>query len=79
MSLDEIKEISANAGMIVCGYAFTRMHDASIQVLQLQAPNHALVMSEKGEVMETSMDDVELDIVLGYWQRNRKYMEEQYA
>ena len=79
MSLDEIKEVSANAGMIVGGYAFTRMDGANIHVLQLHAPYHALVLSGDDEVLETSMDDVELDIVLGYWQKNRKYMEEQYA
>ena len=34
------------------------------------------VLNEAGEVLETSMDDIELDIVLEYYQRNRKYMEE---
>ena len=58
--------------MIVCGYAFTR-DDANIRVLQLQSPHHALVLSENGEVQETSMDDVELDIVLGYWKKNIRF------
>lgn len=79
MSLDEIKKICSTADMIVCGYAFTRMDDSKIRVLQLQSPNHALILSCDGEVLETTMDDVELDIVNGYWKKNHKYMEESYA
>ena len=30
----------------------------------------------KGDIYETSMDDIEIDIVLGYWKKNKKYMEE---
>ena len=37
---------------------------------------HALVMSPEGDVYETTMDDIELSIVLGYWAKNKKYMEE---
>lgn len=79
MSLDEINKIRSNADMIVCGYAFRRMADANIQIVQLSHPYHALVLSAEGEVLETSMDDVELDIVMGYWHKNHKYMEEAYA
>ena len=79
MSLEEIQGVCDKADMAVCGYAFTKGSDANIQMLQLQYPNHALVLSENGDVLETSMDDVELSIVVGYWQKNHKYMEEQYA
>lgn len=79
MSLDEIKKVCSNAGMIVCGYAFSRKEDSNILILQIHAPHHALLLSPFGEVLETSMDDVELDIVKGYWQKNHKYMEEAYA
>lgn len=79
MSLDEINAIRSNADMIVCGYAFTRKPDANVQIVQLVHPYHALVLSGEGEVLETSMDDVELDIVMEYWHRNRKYTEEAYA
>lgn len=65
--------------MIVCGYAFQRMEDKNISILQLDAPNHALVLSYDDEVLETTMDDVELDIVKGYWHKNKKHMEEVYA
>lgn len=79
MSLDDINTIRSNADMIVCGYAFSRMADTNIQVLQLSCPNHALELSSEGEVIEASMDDVELDIVMGYLFKNRKFMEEAYA
>ena len=79
MSHNETNAIRSNADMIVCGYAFTRKDDASVHILQLTHPYHALVLSTDGEVLETSMDDVELDIVMGYWHKNRKHMEETYA
>lgn len=79
MSLEEVNAIRNDADMIVCGYAFTRRADANIQVVQLSQPYHALVISLEGEVLETSMDDVELDIVMGYWHKNHKYMKETYA
>lgn len=79
MSIDEIKDIQAGAGMIVSGYAFRKREDGTIQIVQLDEPFHALVLSEEGEVLETTMDDIELDIVKGYWQKNKKHMEEAYA
>ena len=79
MSHNEIVNISSNADMIVCGYAFKRMDDLNIRVLQLQAPHHALILSPKDEILETSMNDVELNIVKDYWIKNKKHMEETYA
>lgn len=79
MSLDEINEICSNADMIVGGYAFTKKDDASVHIVQLDYPHHALVLSTEGEVLETSMDDVELEIVMGYWHKNHKYLEKAYA
>ena len=29
-------------------------------------------MSQEGDIYETSMDDIEIDIVLGYWEKNKK-------
>ncbi len=79
MSHDEIKAVCENASMIVCGYAFSKKNDSNIEVLQIHSPHHALILSPSGDVLETSMDDVELNIVLEYWQKNHKYMEEAYA
>lgn len=79
MSNEEINRVCANADMIVCGYAFTKMDDLNVRVLDLRAPHHALVLSPEGEVLETTMDDVELSIVERYWKKNRKHMEDSYA
>ena len=70
-----IKEIADAAEMIVNGYAFT-IDGENIRVLNLNNPEKAAYLSQTGEVFETSMDDIELEIVLEYYQRNRKYMEE---
>ena len=79
MSNDELMKLSSDADMIVCGYAFSKSEDSNIRVLDLREPHHALLMSPQGEVLETTMDDVELNIVEGYWRKNQKYMEESYA
>ena len=76
MDSKELLNILENAHMIVCGYAFTISKDGNIRVLHTRSPHHALVMSSEGEIYETSMDDIEIDIVLGYWKKNKKYMEE---
>ena len=79
MSNEELTKFRNEADMIVCGYAFTHTTDSNIRVLDLNEPYHALLMSEKGEVYETTMDDIELSIVIGYWEKNRKYIEMTYA
>lgn len=68
-------EIADAAELIVNGYAFSKFGE-NIKVLNLNRTEKAAVISKSGEVLETSMDDVELDIILEYYCRNRKYMEE---
>ena len=70
-----ILEVADAAEVIVNGYAFTKT-GVNVKVLNLNRPEKAAYLSQSGEVLETSMDDVELDIVLDYYQKNRKYMEE---
>ena len=79
MSANEIKKIQEAADMIVSGYAFHKKDDSSVQVILLNAPFHALVLSLDGEVLETTMNDIELDIVKNYWSTNKKHMEDAYA
>ncbi len=71
--MHNIREIADAAEMIVNGYAFTR-DDKNIKVLNLNRPDRAALIRNNGEVLETSMDDVELDIILDYYRRNEKYM-----
>ena len=73
--MPDIKTIADKADIIVNGYAFTR-NDKRIQVLNLNCPDKAVVFSIDGEVLETTMDDIELSIASRYLQQNMKYMEE---
>lgn len=72
--MPDIKNIADKADFIVNGYAFTHVDD-SIHVLNLNCPDKAVVFSVNGEVMETTMDDIELSIASRYLQQNLKYME----
>ncbi len=74
--MDRIKEIADRADMIVNGYAFTREND-QIKILNLNNTEKALVISADGEVLETTMDDIEIQIVLDYWEEDREFMEDE--
>lgn len=71
---DEVMKVADQADVIVNGYAFTRSGE-QVSVLNLNRPDRAAVMRLDGEMLETSMDDIELDIVRNYLSRNVKYME----
>ena len=71
--MDKIREIADRADMIVNGYAFTR-ENGQIRVLNLNNLDKALVLSEDGRVLQTTMDDFEIRIVLYYWDNDRKFM-----
>lgn len=70
-----ITEVADKAQIIVNGYAFTK-DVSNIRVLNLNKPQKAVLLRDNGEVLATSMDDIELDIILDYYRRNKKYMEE---
>ena len=76
--MDKIKEIADKADMIVNGYAFTRENN-QIRILNLNNLEKALVISEDGKVLETTMDDIELRIVLDYWNSDCEFMENEDA
>lgn len=76
--MDKIKEIADKADMIVNGYAFTREND-QIRILNLNNLDKALVISEDGKVLETTMDDIEIRMVLDYWNSDREFMEDEDA
>ena len=73
--MPDIKTIADKADVIINGYAFTRNEDR-IQVLNLNSPDKAVVFSSDGQVLETTMDDIELSIASRYLQQNLKYMED---
>ena len=61
--------------MIVNGYAFRKKED-KLFVLNLNNPEKALVLGANDDVLETSMDDIEIQVVMSYLERNRKFMED---
>ena len=70
-----ILEVADKAEVIVNGYAFTKSGE-NIRVLNLNRPEKASYLSKDGVVLETSMDDVEIDIVLVFSEkRNNVFME----
>ena len=73
--MPDIETVANKADVIVNGYAFTREEDG-IHVLNLNSPDKAVVFNEEGEVLETSMDDIELSIASRYLKQNLKYMED---
>ena len=73
--MPDIKTIADKADIIINGYAFTKENDR-IHVLNLNSPQKAVVFNLDSEVLETTMDDIELSIVSRYLQQNQKYMED---
>ena len=73
--MPDIKNIADKAEIIVNGYAFTRKENR-IHMLNLNRPDKAVVFSADGEVLETTMDDIELSIASRYLLQNLKYMED---
>ena len=71
----DIMEVADNADMIVNGYAYTKERDF-IKVLNLNNIEKAVVINKVGEVLETSMDDIEIQIVKTYWDKNKELMGE---
>ena len=75
---EELIKVADEADMIVNGYAF-KLKDGNVSILNLNRPDRAAVLTMDGEMLETSMDDIELSIVQNYLQKNRKYMEASHA
>ena len=73
MQLD-VKDIADRADMIINGYAFTK-DNKYVRVLNLNCVNHAAVILND-KIVETNMDDIESEIVMDYYNRNKQFMEE---
>ena len=73
--MTDVRKVADEADMIVNGYAFTQNKEGC-RVLNLNRPDKATVLSKNGEVLETSMDDIEIQIVKLYLEKNRKFREE---
>lgn len=73
--MTDYKAIADAANMIVNGYAFTK-DEENIRVLNLNNPEMAIVLDNEGEVLETTMCDIEIQIVKDYLANNIEFMED---
>jgi len=73
--MSEIERVAQSADFIVNGYSFI-CEDEKIRVLNLNNNTRAAVLDANGEVLETSMDDIEISIVRAYWEKNKQFVEE---
>ena len=71
----DIEKIADEAEMIINGYAYTR-NELGIQVINLNRPDRAALLSAQGETLITAMDDIELQIVKKYYMNNKILLED---
>ncbi|MBQ2594555.1 MAG: hypothetical protein II567_14910 [Candidatus Riflebacteria bacterium] len=75
MSDEELKEIADKADMIVDGYAFFKKENG-ITVLNLNIANHSSFFSFDNELLETSMDPIEIVIAKEHLLKNKEFLED---
>lgn len=73
--MSEIEKVAQSADFIVNGYCFLCQSE-NVRVLNLNDTARAVVLDKDGEVLETSMDDIEISIVRAYWEKNKQFAEE---
>ena len=73
--MSEIEKVAQLADFIVNGYSFI-CENTQIRVLNLNDTSRAAVLDSNGEVLETSMDDIEISIVQAYWEKNKQFAED---
>ena len=69
----DVLQIADSADVIVDGYAFLKS-EHGCRVLNLNHPDKAAVFLEDGCISETTMDDIELNIVSEYYRKNKVFM-----
>ena len=74
MTENQIVEIADKADMIVNYYAFTKQ-DEIIRIQNLRNPEHVMVISKDGTLLETNMDEIEQVIVQNIWKKDAEFME----
>ena len=72
--MPSIEELANAADIIVQGYAFIDKGEG-ITVINLHNTKHAAYFYND-EMVETTMDDIEIQIVKDYYEKNKKFMED---
>ena len=70
----DIEKIADQADVIISGYAFIKNQD-DIKVVNLNNCKSVAVFQCDQTMIETNMDDIELEIVKKYLSSSLKYME----
>ena len=70
----EVLDAADKADMIVNGYAFFRMEDGLINIVDLNHLDSVMVVKRGGEIVRTNMDPIEQQIVLKYFHRNLQFI-----
>ena len=71
--------IADEADVIIDGYAFIKKDEGRVTVVNLNREGHAALVFPSGEVVESSMDEIELAIAMDYLRRAKAYMEDSHA
>ena len=66
-------KIADAANLIVGGYAMMK-HELGFRIVNLNSGN-ALIVSNDYNILETSMEDLEVEVAIGYLKTNRSFME----
>ena len=77
MKLQDKKKIADEADMIINGYAFTKKDD-KVFVVHLESFHHVAVIFHD-IIIETNMDEIECQIVLDYYHKNKEFLEKNIA
>lgn len=72
----DIIDIADKVDVIINGYAFARAEEGYV-IINVDSPKFTLVLSEEGKVLETTMDDKEIEMVKNIFYRNKKYMSDE--
>ena len=68
----EAVRVADLADLIVGGYAMMK-HELGVRIVNLNSGN-ALIVSKDYDVLETSMEDLEVAVAIGYLKTNRSFL-----
>lgn len=71
----EVKKILDDAIIVVNGYAFSKC-EIGYRIFS-SFTKHAVVLSKDGVVLESSMDGIEEGIAKDYFERDKKFLEDE--
>lgn len=76
--MTNIEQLAMDADVIINGYAITACEEG-VRVDNLNTGTSAAVFTNDGMLIETNMDDIEMEIAKSYISEARKYMEAECA